>query len=158
MIRAVFIESEAVFTREGSLRGGAEAFIRECANRFPAILLTNGPRPEAQAVLRAAHVDSLFLDILTAAEVDQLKPEPDLLIAALGRIGFLLRDRNPIEPRECLLIECSHDGIEAAHRAGMHSLAIAAQHLPDTEFCFRNFAEVDLDFVLRRCAESSRRA
>ncbi|HTR60632.1 MAG TPA: hypothetical protein VMH37_02950, partial [Candidatus Binataceae bacterium] len=61
------------------------------------------------------------------------------------------RDRNPIEPRECLVIESSLDGIEAARRAGMRSLAIA-NSATNADFVRESFTAIDLDEILRACA------
>ena len=107
----------------------------------------------AQNALEAAGVAAYFLDIVTVAEVDHPKPAPDLLLATLGRIGFRLRDRNPIEPRECLVVESSVEGIEAAHRAQMRCLAIghtvAPGELEKADFVRDSFIEIDLDEILR---------
>ena len=43
---------------------------------------------------------------------------------ALGRIGFILRQRDPVMPDECLVVEDTPAGIEAAHRANMKVLAL----------------------------------
>ncbi|MGO9451643.1 MAG: HAD family hydrolase [Candidatus Binataceae bacterium] len=156
MIRAVFFDYDTTFSREMLPRPGADAFIRACANRFPLVAMTDTTRAEADGALRASGLGSLFLDIVAAAEVEHPKPAPDLMVATLGRIGFLLRDRNPVEPRECLVVESSADGVEAARSAGMHSLAIAHEssltQLAGADFVHESFAAVDLDEILRRCA------
>jgi len=156
MIRAVFFDFDTIFSRDGLPRPGADAFIRACANRFPLVVTTDTARAEADGALRAAGLGGLFLDILTAAEVENSKPAPDLLIASLGRVGFLLRDRNPVEPRECLVVESSADGVAAARSAGMYSLAIAHEssqaQLANADFVFDSFGAADLDEILRRCA------
>ena len=155
MIRAVLFDHDTIFSSSGQLNSGADAFIRACRIRFPLLLLSAGTWVDADHALRACDLRSLFLDILTQSEVEHARPAPDLLAAALGRIGFLLRDRNPVEPRECLVVESTADGVEAARRAGMRSLAIAPAgqgEWPNADFVRPSFDAVDLDQVLRHCA------
>jgi len=156
VIRAVIFAHDAILSGPGVLRAGAEDFVRACANRFPLLLTAQGSYTDNHKSLAAVGLASLFLDILSEAEVAQPKPAPDLLIATLGRIGFLLRDRNPLEPPECLVVDCSAAGIEAARRAHMRSLAIAysvpAAALTSADFVRDSFLAVDLDEILRGCA------
>src|SRR5207245_2306677 len=85
------------------LYSGAEKFVRDCAKRFPLIIATGTLRVEAEAILRRAELRDLFLDIIAAEDVEHGKPEPDGFIAALGRIGFVLRQRDPVLAEECLV-------------------------------------------------------
>lgn len=155
MIRAVFFDYDTIVSSNGALRVGAEAFVRACWMRFP-LMLTASSYAGAKASLAATGLAPLFLDILTNAEVELPKPAPDLLMATLGRIGFLLRDRNPVEPGECLVVESSPEGIQAARAARMHSLAIAhsaqSTSLSLADFVCESFTSVDLDEILRGCA------
>jgi beta-phosphoglucomutase-like phosphatase (HAD superfamily) len=156
VIRALVFAEDAIFSRPGGLRAGAEDFIRACAKRFPLLLTAHGSYADNRNALAALGLAPLFLDILSEAEVEQRQPAPDLLIAALGRIGFLLRDRNPLEPAECLVVECSPAGIKAARRAHMRCLAIAhsvpAAALTSADFVRDSFVALDLDEILRGCA------
>jgi beta-phosphoglucomutase-like phosphatase (HAD superfamily) len=51
------------------------------------------------------------------------KPDPEAFHLALQRINGLLG--SGVVPEECLVVEDSKAGIEAAHRAGMKCLAVA---------------------------------
>lgn len=139
------------------LRPGAGRFVRACAERFPLILATGTLRAEAELILRRAGLRDLFLDVLGAEDAERGKPAPDIFVAALGRLGFLLRDRNPIKPRQCLVVEDTPAGIEAAHAAGMRVLAtegtVAAARLAGADFVARDFEAIDLDAILRACAD-----
>jgi beta-phosphoglucomutase len=84
---------------------GAEKFVRACAERFPLMLATGTLHAEAEIILRRAGLRDLFLDIIAAEHVEHGKPEPDGFVAALGRIGFMLRQRDPVLSDECLVIE-----------------------------------------------------
>jgi len=135
---------------------GAAKFVRDCARRFPLMIVTGTLRAEAEAILRRAGLRELFLDIIAAEDVERGKPEPDGFIAALGRIGFLLRQRDPVLADECLVVEDTRAGIEAAHRAGMKVLTFChsatAEELAAADVVRASISELDLDDILRALA------
>jgi HAD superfamily hydrolase (TIGR01509 family) len=132
----------------------AADFARECATRFPLAIVTGTLRAEAEMILGRGGIRALFTDVIAAEDVEHGKPAPDGYIAALGRLGFLLRQRPPIAPTECLAIEDSAAGIEAARSAGMRVLAMAytaaEPALARAHLVRRSFPETDLDDILRR--------
>ena len=156
MIRAIIFDLEGTLLDGDRLYPGATEFVRKCAERFPLMLATGASRRDAEQRLRRAHLRDAFLDVLGAEDAERSKPAPDLFTAALGRIGFLLRQRDPVEPSQCLVVEDSSPGIEAAHRAGMFVLALTHTRAPAAlaaaDFVHLSFAEVDLDAILRICA------
>ncbi|MHB8383251.1 MAG: HAD family hydrolase [Candidatus Binataceae bacterium] len=156
MIRAIIFDLEGTLFDGDRLYPGAAEFVRKCAERFPLMLATGAARHDAEDRLRHANLRDAFVDVLGAEDAERAKPAPDLFVATLGRIGFLLRQRDPVEPSQCLAIEDSIAGVEAAHRAGMFVLALAHTRacaaLEAADFVRRSFAEVDLDAILRICA------
>jgi beta-phosphoglucomutase len=143
---------QAMVAERDVLYPGAEKFVRDCAQRFPLMIATGTLRAEAEAILRRAGLRELFLDIIAAEDVERGKPEPDGFIAALGRIGFLLRQRDPVLADECLAVEDNRVGIEAAHRAGMKVLALchmaSASELAAADVVRNSISDLDLDEVL----------
>jgi beta-phosphoglucomutase-like phosphatase (HAD superfamily) len=157
MIRAIIFDLEGTLLDGDRLYPGAAEFVAKCAERFPLMLATGASRRHAENALRRAELRELFLDVLGAEDAERAKPAPDLFVAALGRIGFLLRQRDPVKASQCLVVEDSGAGIEAAHRAGMFVMAIAHTRAPAAleaaDFVGNSFAEVDLDAILRACAD-----
>jgi beta-phosphoglucomutase len=149
--RKTFVYQAMVAERD-VVYAGAEKFVRDCAQRFPLMIATGTLRAEAEAILRHAGLRELFLDIIAAEDVERGKPEPDGFIAALGRIGFLLRQRDPVLADECLAVEDNRVGIEAAHRAGMKVLALChmtpASELAAADVVRNSISDLDLDDVL----------
>jgi beta-phosphoglucomutase len=144
---------QAMVAGRDVLYPGADKFVRDCAERFPLMVATGTLRAEAEAILRRAGLRELFLDIIAAEDVEGGKPEPDGFIAALGRIGFILRQRNPVMPDECLVVEDTRAGVEGAHRAGMRVLALChtapAVELAGADVVRASISMLDLDDVLR---------
>jgi beta-phosphoglucomutase len=132
---------------------GAARFVRQCAERFPVLVVTGTLRAEAELILRGTGLHDAFLDIIAAEDAARGKPAPDGFIAALGRIGFLLRQREPVMAAECLVVEDTRAGIEAARGVGMRVLALChtapAAALAGADVVYESFLEIDLDAVLR---------
>jgi beta-phosphoglucomutase len=144
---------QAIVAERQVLFPGAAEFVRRCADRFPLVLVTGTLRAEAEMILRKAEIRDLFTDIVAAEDVEQGKPAPDGFNAALGRLGYILRPHPPIVAAECLAIEDTAAGIEAARRAGMRVLAMAqtvcAAELAAADLVRPSLAETNLDEVLR---------
>ena len=146
----------AMIARRDVLYPGAAEFVRRCAERFPLIVVTGTLRAEAEAIIGGAGLRPLFVDIIAAEDVTRGKPEPEGFLAALGRLGFILRPRPSIVAAECLAIEDTAAGIAAARAAGMRVLAFHhtadAQALAAADLTRPSIAEADLDDVLRHLA------
>jgi beta-phosphoglucomutase len=131
----------------------AADFVHQCASRFPLIMATGTLRVEAELILKRAGVRELFADIIAAEDVEHGKPAPEGFEKAMGRLGFLLRLRPPLEPAECLVIEDTVAGVEAGRRAGMRVLALCHSARPEAlkgaEIVRNSLAETDLDEILR---------
>jgi HAD superfamily hydrolase (TIGR01509 family) len=144
---------QASVTERQVLLPGAADFVRSCANRFPLALVTGTLRAEAEMILHKAGIRALFADIVAAEDVELGKPEPDGFNLALGRLGYILRPHPPLLAAECLVIEDTAAGIEAARRAGMRILAVAqtvtASALTGADLVRPSLFETNLDEVLR---------
>lgn len=129
---------------------GAAEFVRRCAKRFPLVLATGTLRHEAELILNHAGLRKLFLSIVAAEDVENGKPAPDSFLAALGHLAR--QTHPPVKREECLVIEDTNAGIEAARRAGMKVLAVAHSALPlelsAADLVRESLAETDLDDVL----------
>jgi beta-phosphoglucomutase len=160
-IAAMIARKTVVYTAKVSsravVRPGAERFVRACAGRFPLMVATGALRAEAELILRRAGLRELFLDVLGAEDAGRGKPAPDIFVATLGRLGYLLRQHDPIKPRQCLVVEDTPAGIAAAHAAGMRALAVGgtvpAADLAGADFVAAGYEAIDFDRILRACAD-----
>jgi HAD superfamily hydrolase (TIGR01509 family) len=87
-------------------------------------LVTGALRSEVELVLKKAEIFDYFQVIVTGDEIKTSKPEPDGYLLAVEKFNYL--DFNlQLQPADCLVIEDSPAGIEAAKRAGMQVVGIA---------------------------------
>jgi HAD superfamily hydrolase (TIGR01509 family) len=84
---------------------------RLASRRMPIAVASGGPRAIVQRSLRQTGLDRLFRTIVTFDDVGIAKPAPDHFLEAARRIG--------VEPADCLVLEDSNTGIDAALAAGM---------------------------------------
>ena len=142
------------------LIGGAELFypaacefVWQCARRFPLVLATGTLRAEAELLLGRAGLRDLFIDIVSAEDAQRGKPAPDSFLMALRHLRERVEFAPPLKPHQCLAIEDTLAGIEAARAANMTVLAIAhttaPQALAQAHLVRPSLAETDLDEVLR---------
>jgi HAD superfamily hydrolase (TIGR01509 family) len=147
---------QAMIADRDVLYPGAADFVRRCAERFPLIIATGTLRAEAEMILGRGQIRDRFLDIIAAEDVAHGKPEPDGFLAALGRLGFILRPRPSITAAECLVIEDTVAGVEAARRAGMRVLAVGQSAPPAdlaaADLVRASLAANDLAEILRALA------
>jgi beta-phosphoglucomutase-like phosphatase (HAD superfamily) len=96
------------------------------------------------ATLRGLDLEGAFDTVVSASEVANGKPAPDLYLAAAARLN--------IPPERCLAVEDTGPGIAAARAAGMFAVqlraASAALHRsPRQTSCWITFAEFDLSLL-----------
>ena len=88
-----------------------ENVIKEYHGKLPMIVASGGTRENIERTLKLVELDKYFDHILSADEVPNGKPAPDIFLTAAHRIG--------IEPKDCLVFEDADMGIRAAEAAGM---------------------------------------
>jgi beta-phosphoglucomutase len=129
----------------------AQDFVRRCAARLPLVLATGTLRVEAETILRRAGLRPLFLAVVSAEDVEHSKPSPDAFIKALHHLQAL-QPPPAIEAGQCLVIEDTAAGVDAARRAAMKVLAIAhtspAGALAAADLVRPSLADTDLEAVL----------
>ena len=87
-------------------------------------LVTGALRSEVELVLKRAELTSYFSIIVAGDDLKVSKPEPDgylLAVERFNRKSLALQ----LQPANCLAIEDTMAGVEAAHRAGMQVVGVA---------------------------------
>ncbi len=86
-------------------------FARDLRGRIPMAIATGGTRHVIEKTLQALDVSDLFDEVVTANDVPNGKPAPDIFLEAAQRLG--------VAPERCLVLEDAPAGITAAQAAGM---------------------------------------
>ncbi len=80
-------------------------------------LVTSSYTAEAEQVLAALGLRNQFDAVVGLDQVQHPKPDPEVYLTASARLG--------VPPEECMVIEDSPPGIQAALAAGMYAIAVA---------------------------------
>ena len=94
----------------------APACVRALAARFPLAIASGSLRAEITGILERAGLLAAFRGIVSAEDVGRSKPAPDPYL----RAADVLR----VRPHDCVAVEDSHWGIDAARDAGMKTIGI----------------------------------
>ena len=122
-------------------------------------LVTGALRAEAEFILQRASIAQYFTIIVGGDDINQSKPEPEGYLLAVE----YLNKQNPnlnLQPHECLAIEDTPVGIEAAKRAGMQVVGIANTYplhmlQRQANWTVDDLLEIELDRVERVLSEKS---
>ncbi|MBO4325402.1 MAG: HAD family phosphatase [Lachnospiraceae bacterium] len=112
---------EAEFAKDGlQLKAGAEEILQELRRRgIPAYVVTASPIERTERYLTQVGIREYFPRIISATEVKQGKPAPDVYEYACREIG--------LEPSECAAVEDSPNGVMSAYRAGCKVIMVPDQ-------------------------------
>jgi len=105
---------------------GVLTFLKATSRHFSIGLVSMANPVEIGYVFQRANLTPLFSIIVNCDDVSVCKPAPDCYIAGLRKLNEKRqRERQlPLLPAECLAIEDSPPGIEAARVAGMHTIGV----------------------------------
>jgi HAD superfamily hydrolase (TIGR01509 family) len=95
---------------------GARQTITVVSDRVPIALASSAARRVIDAILDIHGLTDRFAATVSSAEVPRGKPSPDVYLAAAGRVGA--------DPKSCLGVEDSSNGIRAAAAAGLTVIAL----------------------------------
>jgi beta-phosphoglucomutase family hydrolase len=113
---------------------GVERLIAECHDHGVLVALASAAMSKnVFFILDALKLRPCFHVILTADEITQNKPHPEIFAKTAQKLGLC--------PSDCVVIEDSFVGIEAAKRAGMKCVAVAST-FPASEL--RTHTQADL--------------
>ncbi len=123
---------------------GVVELVRRLAGRFPLAIASGALRDEIELVLNRAEIRDCFRVIIAAEDVSACKPDPEGYLKALASLNSLGPHK---QPNECLVIEDSIAGVEAAKRAGMRCLAVtnsyAAEELKEADWIVSSLVDCD---------------
>ena len=107
------------------LYAGLDDLIFQVRSRdFKLGLVSGAIRKEIELVLEHSKLIEQFKIIVAGDDIAKSKPEPDGYLLAVARLNQEYPELN-LQPSECLAIEDTPDGIQAAKRAGMQVVGVA---------------------------------
>lgn len=99
------------------VKTGVRELLAELNSRdIPVAVATSTGSPIAPDRLRQTGLFDHFSAVVTRSDVSNGKPHPELFLTAAARIG--------VDPTKCIALEDSHNGIRAAHGAGMRPIMV----------------------------------
>ncbi len=101
---------------------GALETVRALAARWPLGLASSSNREIIDVFLERSGVGDLFAATVSSEEVARGKPAPDVYLETARQLD--------VDPRACVAIEDSSNGLRAAHAAGMQVIAAPNPHYP----------------------------
>ena len=96
-------------------------FVRANHGKVPMAVASGGGRVVVDKTLQVLKITDLFDAVVTANDVVNGKPAPDIFLEAASRLGVL--------PAGCVVFEDAPAGIEAAKAAGME-VVVVPTHIP----------------------------
>ncbi len=102
------------------LSGVAEWIQRFKTAGWKQAVASSAPPENVAAIAHVLHFNGTFEALISGADVQRGKPDPDIFLAAAQRLN--------VDPQHCLVIEDAEAGIEAAHRAGMKAIGVLNTH------------------------------
>jgi HAD superfamily hydrolase (TIGR01509 family) len=99
--------------------------VRQLAARWPLGLASSSNRPIIELVLERSGLAPCFAVVVSSEEVDRGKPAPDVYLAVARGLG--------VDPKDCVAIEDSTNGIKSAVAAGMRTIAVPNPHFPPAD-------------------------
>lgn len=92
------------------------ALARRLRGKLPIAIGSNAESDVVRAILRGAGLDHLFDEVITVVEAHKPKPDPAIFLLAAERLA--------VDPKGCLVLEDSDQGVQAALAAGMEVLDV----------------------------------
>ena len=113
----VWRRAQAVFEAEDILKDGVREILDHLeAASIPRAVATSSSHESVRLHLTPSGVYERFQAIVARGDYERGKPNPDPFLRAAERLG--------VAPIDCLALEDSHNGVRAAHAAGMMTVMV----------------------------------
>lgn len=111
MLKKDFLLKKEVFRDLQPIKGIPELLTNLKKDGIATGLASSSEREFIEMVLEKLQIRGYFQAIVSGEEVERSKPEPEIFLRAAKLLN--------VEPADCLVLEDSKHGVEAAKRAGM---------------------------------------
>lgn len=113
-------------------------------NNIPMAVASSSSAAFIQAVLKKLNITAYFKTFVSGEEIKKSKPEPDVFLKTAEMLQ--------INPKDCIVIEDSKNGLHAAKRAGMKSVGYinknsGNQDLSEANLIIDSFSALTFDIL-----------
>lgn len=142
-IREIGDAKEALYRRliqdEGidPLPGAIEWLRRLHGEHWRQAIASSAPRLNVEVMTQVLGFKDSLGALVGAEDVQRGKPDPDVFLAAAGKLG--------VAPDRCVVVEDAAAGVEAARRGGMRSIGIGGIELTGADVVVRSLVELPAD-------------
>ena len=146
---------EKLAKTEGRMIEGVRDFLTMLEdNDMPMAICSGALLTEVEMVLEEARLRHLFEVIVSAEHIKKGKPHPEGFLLTLQRLNE--NREEAITGNQCIVIEDSHWGLEAAKAAGMHTIAVTnsydAEQLSLAEKIVARLSELGMNDLQQLCS------
>lgn len=108
------------------------------------IIASSSPAPAIEEVMHSLQIEPYFEGYISGMQIKKTKPAPDIFLAAVNRLN--------LKTDECIVIEDSQNGVNAAYSAGITCVGFVnpnsgKQDLSKASILVEGFDEVDYEFI-----------
>ena len=139
---------------EGQIIEGVRPFLQRLSEHKVVMAICSGALlSEIELILEQTGLRSHFSVIVSADQVSKGKPDPEGFLLTLKRLNETI---GPVLADQCVVIEDSHWGLNAARAACMHTVAVTnsypAEQLHMAERIVKRLDSLTIDDLRRLCA------
>ncbi|NLK96784.1 HAD family hydrolase [Defluviitalea saccharophila] len=98
-------------SKNGPIEGIIELIQKLDEAKIPMAVASSSPRALIETVMEMFNIRDYFAYIISGDEVRKSKPEPDIYLTAARKMN--------VEPKDCVVLEDTKNGVMAAKAAGM---------------------------------------
>ncbi len=123
LVNEKFTAFEELVYNGTTIIAGVTDFIKMLVdNKIPVAICSGAVAADIDLMLQGSELKKVFDIIVSADDIEKGKPDPEGFTKALRILNRSRQD--PIAADQCLVIEDSHWGLQAARAAGMKSVAV----------------------------------
>ncbi|MBN2181698.1 MAG: HAD family phosphatase [Sedimentisphaerales bacterium] len=151
---------EELAATEGKTIDGVHEFLNMLTqNNVPMAICSGALLTEIELLLEDANLRHFFATIVSAEHVKKGKPHPEGFLLTLKKLNNVIPAKagiqNSIAAAQCVVIEDSLWGLQAAKAAGMHSVAVTnsydAEHLHLADKIVAKLSDLSMEDLRKLC-------
>ena len=122
------LKIESKFLSQGvALKPGVQELLSYLKNKcFKIAIASSSTKDRALTILRQHNIIEYFNEFVFGYEVEKGKPAPDIFLKACDKLS--------VNPEECLVLEDSETGIQAAYSANIPVICIPDMKVPSQHY------------------------